>query len=160
VKKLIFIRHGQAENAYDTIDFERKLTGFGIKEVRANSNVLKERGFVPEKIIASPTVRTKMTAENICDVLSISTDIIDFNKLIYENSYSVEFIYENLQNLDNKIKTVLFVGHNPSTLTTVQKLSGDYNLYFDTANAAVIEFDTDDWKNISFCSGELVEFVS
>lgn len=159
VKKLIFIRHGQAGNDYETQDFERKLTDFGIKEIRETASKLLKKDFVPDKIISSSATRTKMTSENICDVLSLNINDVTFDKYIYDFFSSAEFIDSILQNVENKHQTLMIVGHNPSISTTVQMLSGNYDVYFDTANAAIIQFDIDDWKNISARSGKLVDYI-
>ena len=159
MKKLIFIRHGQAGNDYNTQDFDRKLTEFGIKEVRNTAQKLKDKNFIPDKIISSSAVRTKMTTENICDVLSLNIDDVKFDRFIYEFFSSAEFIDGILQDIDNKYETAMIVGHNPSISTTVQMLSGNYKIFFDTANAAIIEFNTDDWKKIYARSGKLIDFI-
>jgi len=160
VKRLIFIRHGQAGNDYNTQDFDRKLTDFGVKEIRETALKLKDKSFIPNKIISSSAIRTKMTTENICDVLSLNINDVKFDRYIYEFFSSAEFIDGVLQDIDNNYETVLIVGHNPSISTTVQMLSGNYDIFFDTANAAIIEFETDDWKKIIARSGKLVDFIS
>ena len=159
MKRLIFIRHGQAANDYNTQDFERKLTDFGVKEIRETASKLKEKSFIPNKIISSSAVRTRMTTENICDVLSLNINDVTFDRYIYEFFSSAEFIDAILNKIDNELETVLVVGHNPSISTTVQMLSGNYDVFFDTANAAIIEFDTKDWKSIVARSGKLIDFI-
>ena len=159
MKKLIFIRHGQAENDFDTKDFDRKLTDFGIKEIRKASDILKAKNLIPDKIISSSAIRTQMTSENICDILSIDIKNVVFDKFIYDFFSSAEFIDNILYKIDNKYNTVLIVGHNPSISTTVQMLSGNNNIYFNTANIAIIDFNTDDWKKIYARSGKFVDFL-
>ena len=159
MKRLIFIRHGQAGNDYNTQDFDRKLTNFGIEEIIQTAKKIKEQEFIIDKIISSSAVRTKMTTENICNILNLNIDDVKFDRLIYEFFSSAEFINGVLQTIDNKHKTIIIVGHNPSISTTVQMLSGNYDVFFDTANAAVIQFETDDWKEISARSGKLIDFI-
>jgi len=78
------VRHGEAQNNVRNILSSSKhddihLTEHGREQVRISAELLKEKGIT--KIIASPFVRTRETAEIIKEVLGFSGDIIFDDRL-------------------------------------------------------------------------------
>ncbi len=78
------IRHGEAQNNIRNILSSSKhddihLTEHGIEQIRIAAELLKEKGIT--KIIASPFVRTRETAEIIKKILGFSGDIIFDDRL-------------------------------------------------------------------------------
>jgi len=89
----IFMRHGEADNNVNRIlvgrHIESHLTENGRQQVRDTSNYLK--GIQVDKVIVSPVIRARETAEIVCDVISLDYEIderlyeIELGKLVGMN---------------------------------------------------------------------------
>lgn len=81
-----FIRHGQKE----TIPFDPPLTELGVKQAETTAEHLKNISF--DKIIASPKLRTRQTAEIIAKShsLQVFSDIRLIERLEWENDESFD----------------------------------------------------------------------
>ncbi len=86
--KYFLIRHGEGENNAENIlsslkDDPFHLTENGKKQVEESAHTLKEKGIT--KIIASPFIRTRETAEIICDVIGYDKSKIVFDERLGEH---------------------------------------------------------------------------
>ena len=89
----IFMRHGEADNNVNRIlvgrHIESHLTENGRQQVRDTANYLK--GIQVDKVIVSPVIRARETAEIVCDVISLDYEIderlyeIELGKLVGMN---------------------------------------------------------------------------
>jgi len=145
MKRLILMRHGQAENIFEN-DFDRNLTTFGKKEVAIQSEMLRSNMFIPDKIIVSPARRTKQTAEILINTLNIKPEI-EYADFLY-NSYTTGEFVDFLSGQNNNYQTIMLVAHNPEITQRLQVFSQNISLFFNTAGIAVFEFDTDKWSEI------------
>ena len=68
MKKLFLIRH--AKSSWEDLrldDFDRPLNKRGEKDAPFMAELLKEKNIIPDLIISSPSLRTKLTAEIIAE---------------------------------------------------------------------------------------------
>ena len=157
MKKLILMRHAKSDWNNSLDDFERPLSERGKKEAPIMGKFIKNEDLIPDLLISSPSQRTKETLDLILN--EVKEDIkIKFNDIIYENSYSK--IVNLISGTDDKIKTLMILGHNPSMEELSKYFTGLDNFYdkFVTSALVLIKFDIKDWNEVKKVKGELVYF--
>jgi phosphohistidine phosphatase len=113
--RLIFFRHGRAEKHNPAGDEARRLTEEGVRDVEASASLLP---FKPARIVSSPLVRARQTAEIVARVSGVGSFHVD-DRLRPDSPSGVEA----LQSMGVSGGWVL-VGHNPWLEETVEELVG------------------------------------
>lgn len=155
MKKLLLIRHAKAEKDVPGRDFDRPLKYTGIQDARFMVDRLKEESIVPEIIVTSPAQRTQTTAEIFADGFDLPKPTE--NKKIYEASEKTWLSVIN--QLPNKYDFIAVVGHNPGVSQILYYLTGEAR-EVHTCTTALIDFEADDWAEISEEMGKLVYYSS
>ena len=153
MKKLLLIRHAKAVHDLNYDDFERPLKLSGIRDAEMMAVRLKANGFVPQEVVASPALRTRSTADIFAAFLTIPGPILDTR--IYEAGPIT--LMDVINDFDNEKDFIALVGHNPAMEQIVSYLSGK-QVDFVTCTIALLEFDLDDWAEISSQNGRLSWF--
>ncbi|MCY7344790.1 MAG: histidine phosphatase family protein [Pyrinomonadaceae bacterium] len=145
MKTLYLLRHAKSgwDNA-DLSDYERPLNKRGREAAPLVGGVMREKGFIPELILSSPAERAIQTAILIKQTARLDGKI-KFNDGIYEASPAR--LLEIIGALDEKIASVLLVGHNPGLEGLIRALTGELHS-MPTAALAVIDLETDGWNDI------------
>ncbi len=139
--KLIFLRHGIAEEKGNVDDFDRKLTPKGIEKL--NKYLPYLAAYLEKKdpeIWSSPKVRADETAQ-----------------LLKENLFETEIIYKDfiasgdLGKLDEELsqteeKTIVLVGHEPFLSAWTREITGE-EVVIKKGGALEIEYDPEDSGN-------------
>jgi len=137
LNRLILIRHGEAGwNAGS--DFERPLTTRGYCDAQRLGETLKQSGESFDRIYASPARRTTATAALLCAGLDI-----DFTEIMQPESLylaSPEALTGLLSNIEEGVRTVAVIGHNPGLSELACKLAREP---VNMAPADMIRFDID-----------------
>lgn len=104
--KIYFIRHGIAEN-FAKSDFERKLTVEGkIKLNESFREFARENNLEDFKILSSPLIRARETAEILSNKLEKNFEVVEFLKGCYTD--------ELLKNLEEKgSNKYILISHEP-----------------------------------------------
>lgn len=156
MKKLFLIRH--AKSSWDDLtldDFDRPLNKRGEKDAPFMAEILKEKNVIPDLIISSPALRTKLTAQIIAKRIGF-TDNINFDKTIYEAPLSN--LKKVVHNIDDSFDTIFFIGHNPALCDLANFLCDIELENIPTCGIVEIDFDTNSWKDISKENSELISF--
>lgn len=120
MRQLILVRH--AKSSWDNPelnDFERPLNMRGKRDAPFMANLLAEKKVIPDLILSSPAVRTKLTTLEFASKLGISESQILWNDKLYLASSAK--LFNILSKVDYKANTIMLVGHNPG-LTDLQNL--------------------------------------
>jgi phosphohistidine phosphatase len=155
MKKLLLIRHAKAEKEGTVKDIDRPLKYIGIQDARFMAERLKEKQLVPQFIITSNALRTITTAEIFADYLLLPDPGI--NGAIYQATQQT--LLRIINQLPREYDFIGLVGHNPGIAFILDDLTGEAK-EVHTSTTAVIEFDTDDWAEISHDSGKLTYYSS
>ncbi len=155
MKKLVLIRHAKAEKETSGKDFDRPLKYTGIQDATFMAERLKEQLFIPQLIITSPALRTKTTAEIFADQFSLPEP--EANNAIYEAS--MQTWLRTINQLPNDKDFIAIVGHNPGVSQILYYLTGDAR-EVHTCAVAIIDFEADDWAEVSSDSGQVAYFSS
>jgi phosphohistidine phosphatase len=159
MKKIIFVRHGRAEEADSVIpDFERSLTSKG-KSVSAQMAMIlneKERGNCI--FISSPAFRAFETGLIFARVLGYDPEKIVLKNVLYSRSNLNSFA-EIIESIPEKNDTVILFGHNPSFTEIPDRLSKDGCDFLPKSGIVCISFRTETWNGIIKGKGKIEYFL-
>lgn len=118
-KLLVIMRHGHAEMAEE--DFERPLSSQGRAAAACVGELLVKQGLSPHLVLCSSAPRAATTAEELCGQFPQSPPLVQRKDLYLASSLST---LQVLQALNDRLKTVVLVGHNPGVSELAQLLLG------------------------------------
>jgi phosphohistidine phosphatase len=159
MKKLIFVRHGKAEDDSPEIsDFERSLTLKGKVISRLMARKLKEIEKSPGVILTSPAFRALETALIFSGEFGTASEEIIMNSKIYSGM--------NLKNLariisvaDETSETICLFGHNPSFSDITNSLCKEGCDPMPKSGVVCVSFNIKTWSEIERNSGSLEYFL-
>jgi len=155
MKTLFILRHAKSswENA-ELADFDRPLNKRGLETAPLVGNTIRKNKFQIDSIICSPARRAEQTATLVKETAQVKTDI-QFDDRIYEAS--PHRLLQIASELDDKITSVMLVGHNPGLEGLVKMLTQEIES-MPTAALAVVDLKIDTWKDIHIdcCSLRIV----
>ncbi len=157
MKTLFLVRHAKSSWKYPELDdFERPLNKRGRKNAPLMGKILRQLKVKPDLIISSPANRAAMTSRIIADKIHYPLVNIQYDESIY---YSNDMnLMRIITGLDNGIKEVMLVGHNPE-LTLLANTLGNYPISnIPTSGVFCVGFDISAWSKIEPSSGELKFF--
>ena len=154
MKRVVIVRHAKSDPfGYDD-DYHRDLTDRGISDALKISSRLNELGVFPDQVIASPATRTMHTASIYCQNLGIETSSIRQEEVLYEGLPTPSFV-EILHELTDRVQTVFVFGHNPTVHSLAYNLVDAFHADMPTCATVVIDFDVENWKNVSARKGKV-----
>lgn len=159
MKKIIFVRHGKAEDGSSGIsDFERSLTlkGKSISRVMAHKLVEKEKS--PGIIITSPAFRALETAIIFAGEFGINADDIVMNSNIYYKM-SLQSLVAILSLINEDAEIITLFGHNPSFTQIVNSLSKEGCEIIPKSGVVCISFKIMTWSDIGRNNGKIEYFL-
>lgn len=146
MKRLWLFRHAKAVPAESALsDFARKLAERGERDARWIGERLVRVDRAPTRILASPALRTRRTAEIAADVFGRpSTNIVLDERLYLASAAKVSVA---IANNDDSIDSLLVVGHNPGLSELALDLAPELPLDdLPTSGLVGIDIDTLTWS--------------
>jgi phosphohistidine phosphatase len=158
MKKIIFIRHGKAEEQNSDIsDFERSLTTKGKKEVHNVALKLREKQPNIDLFLTSPAFRAIETAFIVAgDYGSAHENVMISDNLYYRTNPTLLIQY--LQMVEDDITSIAIIGHNPSITSFAEWFSKDPVNFIPKTGVVCITFSSKIWSSIRKDEGKL-EFI-
>jgi phosphohistidine phosphatase len=164
MKTLILMRHGDAPITPTHSDHERELSLKGETDTRVTATHIAEHHNI-DFILCSDSKRTMQTL----DVLKpkIKNAEIEYSNIIYKKND-----VQNLTNLialqDDKYKTILMIGHNPSLLELAVHYSPnliDTNFQdivsgFKTSQIIALNFLCDSWHETLTADAKMIDIFT
>jgi phosphohistidine phosphatase len=141
---LYLMRHGIAEDSSLLgSDADRKLTQRGTLRTAMVAKGLHRIGIRFDRIISSPYVRAKQTAEIMARITGYEGDIMFDDRLVpFARFEDVnDLIQEN-----NDAESLLFTGHEPSMGLMISGLSADGQLSMEVKKASVTAVQIDRFR--------------
>ena len=156
-KTLYLARHAKSSWADpDLSDFERPLKKRGEKDAPMMGKILASKGVKPELIISSPAKRAITTAYILAEEIKYPKENIVTKEDIYAAATSD--LLEIIEQLDDSLKSVMLVGHNPSFTNLANYLTDDRFDNIPTCGVVAIGFDIARWDKIDKNSGKVIFF--
>ncbi len=145
-KTLLVLRHGKAEPAgnVDKADFDRELTARGESNSLVIGDYISSNGITPELIISSQAARAIGTARNVAS--RCGDPEIEESEFMY-GAYSTDLL-DIITGLDDAIKTVMLVGHNPALENLVDELTDSYETVLKTCSLAILKTTKKSWADL------------
>lgn len=154
MKRIFILRHGKADRTHFDKDYNRVLKNRGIDDSNRIGDFLRKRGGMIDQMIASSALRAKQTADLVHAKLQGHT-VLKYDDRLYDSG--VAGMFEILQELDDAIETVLFVGHNPTLENFVSELVSDGTLHIKltTCGLALVTSEFSEWSMVKPQHGTL-----
>jgi phosphohistidine phosphatase len=155
--RLILMRH--AKSSWDDPtweDHERPLNDRGRASSAALGKWLKQKGYLPELVLCSTAVRTRETL----DGLGLKLPVKYLDRLYHASTgLMLETLHE-----EAALDCVLMITHNPGCADFADRIVAAPPPHprfsdYPTGATLVVEFDTDEWEEIDFHQGKVVDFV-
>jgi len=164
--ELILMRHAKTEpTGAGLIDRNRELTERGRHDALLVGRKLEAEGWVPDRIICSPAVRTRQTLEVLLAALVAApeTEIVD---ALY-GGRSLDYMAA-IAKFGGAAQRLLVIGHNPTIHATARLAAHtrDKTLRerlaerFPTGAFALVALEADNWTTAETAPGRLMAFVS
>lgn len=164
--RLFLLRHAKSSPAGPgQKDFDRPLNSRGRVAAAAVGRFMADSGFLPDRILCSPAMRTRETLDHVRPFLPDDTHV-DYVRELYESS--AEGMFRVIADHAAGAERLLVVGHNPSMHMLARALShdGDPDLIdqlrakYPTAALAAIDLPGGNWSAIRPGGGQLVAHVT
>ncbi len=147
-RRLVVLRHAKAEREPFHSDRLRPLSLVGRRQAGGVGARLAADGVVPELVLVSSAVRTHQT----WDLMRAQLGPVEPEVLLLDDLYDadVERLLSLVQGTDDRVRSVLVVGHEPTVSRTAARLAGDGSdpsavaltrVGVPTATFATLEFD-------------------
>jgi phosphohistidine phosphatase len=145
MRRLILMRHAKSDwdAVYDS-DRDRPLNERGAAAARRMGEALSAAGEAPDKILSSPAIRARTTAE-----LAAAAGDWGATLEIRDELYgaAAERVLKTIQAAGGEAQRLMVVGHEPTTSQTVSLLCGA-TARVATATAIGLDLASDDWRRL------------
>ena len=147
MKTILLLRHAKSRwKDPDLPDHDRPLKKRGQNDAPRMGKLLKDEDSIPDLIMSSTAVRAKKTAELVAKACKYKGEI-SLNQSLY-GAEPADYL-KVLQELSDKYKTVLVVGHSPSVEETVDVLTGSPDVIMPTCALAHISLPIQNWAKLN-----------
>lgn len=158
MKKLTLIRHAKSSWQNENLtDFARPLNKRGQKAAPLMGKIIKEKGYLPSCIIASPAVRALSTARLIAEAIDYPQDTIHTDERIYEAAMLT--LLDIVRTCDDAYDDVMLVGHNPGFLLLAQHLSDHVIPRMPTCGVVRLHSTFDSWDDAACAVWHLYDYL-
>jgi len=168
VRRLVLLRHAKAERLGGAVhsDAQRPLALVGRRQSGQVGLALAAAGLRPDLVLCSSSLRTRQTWELSRGALGIDGVEVRVDESIY--LAGVDDLLEMVRELDESVRTVLVVGHEPTMSRTAATLAGDgsdaaavarAHAGVPTATFSVVE-TAGPWRSLGAQSGRLTRVVA
>jgi phosphohistidine phosphatase len=154
-KQIILVRHAKAVERIDWNgrDFDRPILPIGDRSNNIVANYLRLIGLKPDRIIASPAVRTRVTAEGMADKLGLEE--VEYIDDLYNEWPSLlrcgDTVHlDAVKKTKKACQTVMIVWHNPDLTDFSNYLSWDTIPSMKKWSVIVLSLPEDaEWKDLA-----------
>ncbi len=141
MKTLILIRHGEAEPAYATSDFNRNLTLDGTKAAKELGVMLNDWNIEPEIIVSSNAIRTTQTTEALLSQLKDPCGV-QYYEAMYNAPPAV--LRTHIEDQSKHFNIMVVVAHNPGISVLASELTSQ-PISFKPGEGVVLELEIEEW---------------
>ena len=157
MKTLYILRHAKSSwKNHDLKDIKRPLKKRGHFQADLLSDHLSALIPPPQRVLCSPALRTRETLKYFLEVWPLEKSDIRFDDALYLAARGD--LFKSVQALPKKKDIALVVGHNPGLTDFARKLLQPESEELDSLRTCAflqIDFDADDWKQVTPHTGYL-----
>jgi phosphohistidine phosphatase len=148
MKTLLILRHAKSSwKDPDLPDHDRPLNKRGKHDAPRMGKLLKDGELIPDLIISSTAARAKKTAELVAKACKYKGEEIVSSHSLY-GAEPTDYL-KILQELSDKYKAVLVIGHSPSVEETVEVLTDSADVIMPTCALAHISLPIQNWAELN-----------
>ena len=148
LRTLVIIRHAKSDwSRAGQADFDRSLNERGLRDAPMMAERLKQRGILPDIMLASAAKRTMETARMMAEVFA-APEVVQEEPRMY--NAAAETLRDVLQNagIVPEITTVFLIAHNPGITYLAHELAPELQIAnMPTCGMLAVQADTEDWNN-------------
>ncbi|WP_315738806.1 MULTISPECIES: histidine phosphatase family protein [unclassified Bradyrhizobium] len=170
MRRLMLLRHAKTETDAPTgRDQDRRLDERGHQDAAMIGDFIASHPPVPELVLVSTAVRAQQTWDLALAAMKdrVPAPQVESVPELY-GAEPMQILYHIRLAAAHDPKQLLLVGHNPGMHELALALTGEgdsearHELMrnMPTAGLAVLDFDTDDWGDVSFARGNLLRFIT
>ncbi|HEY8447206.1 MAG TPA: histidine phosphatase family protein [Thermomicrobiales bacterium] len=154
MRRLILLRHAEAERWAPGGDRERPLTASGRRDAEVTAQLIAELELTLDAIVSSSARRAQQTAEIVAGVLGWSTPIA-IEPALY--GADVPTLLTVIRRLPDSAGSALLIGHNPGfeDLATALAADDEY-VRLHTASFAHLLLPVERWHDIKLGIAQLI----
>ena len=156
MKKLLLIRHAEAEGYANEGDLNRPLSVVGKRDALKLAQKLKAESLLPQLFVCSTALRTITTATIITEDLQLPQ--AQNSPAIYEASEKT--LLTVINNLPDNYDFIAMVGHNPGLSYLLLNLTGKVRDVPPCTAVVVVFEDADSWQEVSHNTGVITYYTS
>jgi len=154
MKTLYLLRHAKSSRDNpDLADRDRPLAAHGEHEAATMGKRWSRRLGKPELILASPALRTHDTARIIAKAFDYKRSKIVLDERLYATTS--EALIAIVEALDDKLRRVMIVGHNPELTELARHFDADI-VDLRTCALVELEFDIESWSDLAHTAPAIV----
>ena len=170
MRRLMLLRHSKTENdAPSGRDQDRRLDNRGRSDAAEIGSWIGRHPAFPDSVLVSPAIRAHQTWETAWEAIKelVPEPQVELVPELYgaDPSQLLQTIREASA---ADPKTLMLVGHNPGMHELALALAGSGDAAarkaladnLPTSGLAIFDFEIDDWADVAFRRGRLVQFVS
>jgi phosphohistidine phosphatase len=159
MKKIIFVRHGRAEDqASEISDFERSLTTRGKVISKHMAKWFREKESNPGIFISSPAFRALETAIIFAEEFGIKPDNIIMDSYLYHRA-DLKHLFSLLEKTSENIDTITLFGHNPAFTEMPDRLCKNGCEFLTKTSVVCVSFQVKSWSDVKPDSGRQEYFL-
>jgi phosphohistidine phosphatase len=170
MRRLMLLRHAKTENdAPSGKDQDRRLDNRGRGDAAEIGGWMARHPPFPDSVLVSPAVRADQTWEIAWQAMKarVPEPEVELVPDLY-GADPAQLLLTIREASTADPKTLMLVGHNPGMHELALALAGSGDATgrraladnLPTSGLAVFDFETDDWADVAFRRGRLVQFVS
>jgi phosphohistidine phosphatase len=163
VKRIHVLRHGKSGWDDSTVDdHDRPLASRGRKATAAIARYIEQSEIAPQLVLCSTALRARQTLEGITRALGADV-AVEFEDDLY--NASADDLIRQLRLIDERITSVLLIGHNPGLEDLVLRLASSgtdlerVREKFPSAALATVSFEGK-WDDLEKSEASLVGYVT
>ncbi len=128
-------------------DIDRPLNPRGLRDAPRMAAWLAQQIAPPDLILSSPAQRARSTAEAMAQAFGLEAKNIRIEDWIYYRG--AQAWLEGVQSLEDRLESVLLVGHNPTISDFGSRLLHSDSLSFATCAVCTLELPAESWALVS-----------
>lgn len=153
-RRLLLMRHAKAAWPDGVADHERPLASRGRRDAPQVGEWLLAQALLPDLVLSSDATRTRETTSLVLQGAGRQGQQVAVVHTgdLYESS--VHRVLHVVAGVPDEVRTLLVVGHEPTTSETVRVLTGR-SVPYPTATVAAVEVDGS-WSSLQAGAGRLL----
>jgi phosphohistidine phosphatase len=156
MKTLYLVRHAKSSRDDFTVpDRQRPLETRGERDAAKMGRRLLQRHGKPDLIVSSPALRALATAKLLAEGLDYKLKRLVVDDRLY--AAAMETLIAVIEEIDDKLESVMLVGHNPGFTDLAHCFSSDIS-HMPTCAVAVLAFDVKTWSAVGRGNPARVDF--